>query len=399
MRHDSTRKREIRELETIAVAEEMLEIVMGNDNQKTRTSLDAFYDNISAQNLLLLVSSQRYLSPRNSVPKSKEFLQVVLPVLDESRWRQEIRMSKEAFKTLAQHLSQHKVFFNKAFLSQRPVELQLMVALYRLGGDGGSSSVGKISRRFGVSEGAVELYTRRSLAAILSLEQQLVKWPSEQEKMKTKKRIFDKSGFPNCVGFVDGTLIVLDKRPTLGGSDYYSHKSRYGLAAQVVCDDQRKILNIFAGFCGSAHDNRVFRNSRLGISPKEFFKNGEFILADSGYCSTMNVVSSYKKRPLAPLEREKEIFNKILASTRVVNEHCIGMLKGRFQCLRGLRVVIRNKRHHKKAVYYIRACAVLHNFLLDDYYDLDWNEENEDGDNEAATFDVMNDEQNESRNG
>ena len=187
---------------------------------------------------------------------------------------------------------------------------------------------------------------------------------------------------------------MLDKRPTMAGSDSFSHKSRYGLSAQVTCDDQRRITNIFAGFCGSAHDNRVFRHSRLNISPELFFKNGEYILADSGYTSTANVICCFKKRPLAALENDKEQFNKILASTRVVNEHCIGMLNNRFQCLKGLRVVIQNKDHHKRAVYYIRACAVLHNFLLNDFYDADWDEEDHvdnNVDDNPASFDVMRD--------
>ena len=293
MRNDTARKREIRELETFALAQEMVAIVFDDWNKDTREK-NGFNDDISAENLLMLVSSQRYLGPRLRVPKDHGFLHTVLLNLDEDRWRQEIRMSKEAFCHLADHLATNKVFHNRAFRQQKPIELQLMVALYRLGGDGRNASVGKISRHFGVAEGTVELYTRRSMAAILSLEKQLVKWPSAQEKLAIEERIFDKSGFPDCIGFVDGTLIVLDKRPTMAGSDYFSHKSKYGLSAQVVCDDQRKIINVFAGFCGSAHDNRVFRNSRLHISPDSFFRNGEYILADSGYTSTTNVVSCFK---------------------------------------------------------------------------------------------------------
>ena len=66
------------------------------------------------------------------------------------------------------------------------------------------------------------------------------------------------------------------------------------------------------------------------------------------------------------------------------------MLKGRFQCLKGLRVLIRDEQHHKKAVYYIRTCVVLHNFLLDDYYDDEWNgDEDVNDENNPASFDVM----------
>ena len=163
----------------------MVAIVFDDWNKDTREK-NGFNDDISAENLLMLVSSQRYLGPRLRVPKDHGFLHTVLLNLDEDRWRQEIRMSKEAFCHLADHLATNKVFHNRAFLQQKPIELQLMVALYRLGGDGGNASVEKISRRFGVAEGTVELYTRRSMAAILSLEKQLVKWPSAQEKLAIK---------------------------------------------------------------------------------------------------------------------------------------------------------------------------------------------------------------------
>ena len=377
----------------------MLALVYDNWDKKSNIH-NGFHDDLSAKNLLLHVCAQRYLGPRLRVPKDYGFLRMVLPYLDEDRWRQEIRMSKDAFCRLADNVATNKVFHNQAFLQQKPVELQLMVALYRLGGYGGNASIGKIASHFWIAEGTVELYTCRAMAAILSLEKQLVKWPNTQEKLAIKERIFEKAGFPNCIGFVDGTLVVLEKRPTMAGSDYFSHKSKYGLSTQVVCDDQRRIINVFAGFCGSAHDNRVFKHSRLHVSPDLFFQHGEYILADSGYTSTANVVSCFKKPPLASLNQEKEQFNKILASTRVVNEHCIGMLKGRFQCLKRLRVVIRDKHHHKRAVYYIRTCVVLHNFLLNDYYDEDWNEDEDVNDeNNPASFDVMKDSGEESVDG
>ena len=47
---------------------------------------------------------------------------------------------------------------------------------------------------------------------------------------------------------------------------------------------------------------------------------------------------------------------------RIRSEHAIGFLKGRFQSLKGLRVLISNKASHKFATYWIKACIVVHNF-------------------------------------
>jgi hypothetical protein len=44
-------------------------------------------------------------------------------------------------------------------------------------------------------------------------------------------------------------------------------------------------------------------------------------------------------------------------------EHTIGILKGRFQSLQGLRIVVDKTSGHLKACNWIQACIVLHNIL------------------------------------
>ena len=47
---------------------------------------------------------------------------------------------------------------------------------------------------------------------------------------------------------------------------------------------------------------------------------------------------------------------------RIRSEHAIGFLKGRFQSLRDLRVLIRDEKTHKSAVYWVVACIAIHSF-------------------------------------
>ena len=184
--------------------------------------------------------------------------------MDDERFKQEVRMSRMAFDRLLGRITTHKIYQNNSNCHQTPVHLQLLVTMYRLGCHGNGVSVGRVARRFGLSEGAVQVCTDRTIVAILSLEKELVTWPLTEEKKEMKRRIEDQSGFANCVGFVDGTLAVLETKPSLDGSDHHSRKSRYGLSVLIVCDDQRRIQYIFTGFCGSVHDNRVFKESQLG---------------------------------------------------------------------------------------------------------------------------------------
>ena len=66
-------------------------------------------------------------------------------------------------------------------------------------------------------------------------------------------------------------------------------------------------------------------------------------------------------------------FNTRVAKCRYVNEHCIGLLKGRFQLLRGMRTDISLKKGALFMILMIRCAGVLHNLLLNDT-DSDWNE-------------------------
>jgi len=47
---------------------------------------------------------------------------------------------------------------------------------------------------------------------------------------------------------------------------------------------------------------------------------------------------------------------------RIRSEHAIGFLKGRFQSLRDLRVLIQDEKTHKSAVYWVVACIAIHSF-------------------------------------
>lgn len=223
-----------------------------------------------------------------------------------------------------------------------------------------------------LTEGSVEAYTDRAIVAIMSLEKDFVAWPDVAERQLISRRIKRISRFPSCVGFIDGTLFPLEEKPSKDGEDYYSRKGRYGLAGLVVCDDQKRIRHIFTGWPGCAHDARVFENSFLALRPQDFFTGGQYLLADSGYTPSSTIIPCFKKLPNQRLSAGKIRFNKKVANIRVRVEHCIGILKARFQSLKSLRLRIENKRNVQRCILWIRACCILHNFLLTDPILKDW---------------------------
>ena len=234
-----------------------------NDSSDDYLSFSDDGPTLSVTFLKEAVLSQRYLSVRKNVPKQRKFEKFLMSI-DEDRFRQEIRMSRSAFDRLLDLIKLHNAYHNNSWHAQYPVQLQLLLTLHRLGCFGNGVNMGKVALCFGVSEGAARLFTHRTIVAILSLEKSLVCWPSSAEKTIIKKRIENQSEFPNCLGFVDGTLAVFESRPSLHGSDYSGRKNKYGSFMLIVCDDQRRIRYLFTGFCGSVHDNCVLKESKWG---------------------------------------------------------------------------------------------------------------------------------------
>ena len=70
------------------------------------------------------------------------------------------------------------------------------------------------------------------------------------------------------------------------------------------------------------------------------------------------------KIPLANREDNTE-FNYCVAVSRVRNEHCIGILKGRWASLKEVRIQLNKKDDMQRIVNWFTACVVLHNFLVD----------------------------------
>lgn len=165
---------------------------------------------------------------------------------------------------------------------------------------------------------------------------------------------------------MDETLLPLALQPALNGEDYFTCKGSYALNALICCDDRAKVMYALAGWPGSTHDNRVWTNSKLCRSPHTFFSQGQYLLGDSAFRASQLVVPPFKKLPDAALARDREFFNTKLTKIRIRTEHCIGLIKGRFQHFKGIRVVVRN-RHDLTRIIRLFLCAVtIHKLLVND---------------------------------
>ena len=276
------------------------------------------------------------------------------------------RMSRESFFLLLEQISETEEFSKKPKKKKhRPISYQLFVFLFRIGREGVSGGSGQVGSFFGIAKGSVNNYVRRCVRALLQLKDQVVYWPDKNERNEMRQRL-SALGFRHCVGIIDGTLVQLVFRPEAYHECYYSRKSMYCINVMIVCDDKKRIIYYNAGWPGSTHDNCVFRNSKLFYNRGKYFSQGEYLLGDSAYSASPVMVQAFKKQASqADLPPKHEYFNKCLAQTRIASEHCIGILKGRFMCMKKINIKLKDSREEvKEIVDMIGACAVLHNLLI-----------------------------------
>ena len=135
----------------------------------------------------------------------------------------------------------------------------------------------------------------------------------------------------------------------------------------IICDDQNRVLYFNAGWPGSTHDNRVFRNSDIFTNREDYFSEYEYLLGDSAYSASSVMVQAFKKdASTACLPGDKEFFNTALAQVRITSEHCIGMIKGRFRCMKRNNIKLKHsKQEVKELVELIGACLTMHNLLIE----------------------------------
>ena len=369
MPRKTLRKRIIEELQSVV-----------NRRRKYRMMRLKFDDDNSLEDMIDLhylkklkhVSSRRYLDgSRLTYRKRTNFdwddcLNENSQNYNDNEFLYTFRMNRESFKIIVNLIKDNQVFHKVGKKKQRPVEHQLLVFLFRIGKRGSAGSHKYVAQHFGIGVGTVKSYVDQVVKALVSLKDDFVYWPDENERDEMKARL-SLQGWPDCVGIIDGTHVGLETKPLKYHECYFNRKSFYSINVTIVCDDRGKIIYFYAGWPGTTHDNRVFRNSDLYKNYKNYFRKNEHLLGDSAYSNSRIMVQSFKKtKGTTNLTYEKEFFNTKLASVRIKSEHCIGILKSRFPCLKTINVCICHGNPEVKFIVdLVGACSVLHNILLE----------------------------------
>ncbi|MBW0488287.1 hypothetical protein O181_028002 [Austropuccinia psidii MF-1] len=275
-------------------------------------------------------------------------------------FKQSMRTSKEGFHFIYNKIKDHQVFKNSSNSKQVPISHQLALTLERLGSNGNAGSVGKFARNFNVGRGTVISISRRVLEAINSYEKYYIQWPNQNRRYEISQ-VMRQEGFEECVGFIDGTNFPLYQKPAWQGEVFFDRKKVYSINAQILCDCDKNITAIIAGWPGSCADAMVYRNMGIYRNPRRFFDKGQYLLLDSAYPLTDHLLPAFKA-PASNLQINSD-FNFCLAKSRVRNKHTIGILKGRWASLKQMRLQLNGQEDINLYVAWIKACCILHNML------------------------------------
>ena len=328
---------------------------------------DSEEDEIDNQMLgwIRVVQSSRYINQCKNFVFNQSRFNHLLHEIRESRFQKLFRVTRSSFNRIVDLLGDSIEFKSTpGKLSKAPIAHHLLVLLYFLGTNGNACSNEHMASFFDIGSGTIASYVARGLNAVAKLRDTFIFWPNHIEACAISKRIETLWGFRHCIGFIDGTLFPFETKPTLHGEDYYSRKGCYAVAGQVICDDRGLVRDIYVGWPGSTHDNRVWRNCKIHKQSENYFSKQQYLLGDSAYKPCGCIIPAFKNLPNQRMPRWKEEFNTKLATARIKAEHCIGMLKGRFQYLKRIRKLMDGKVAMSSVIKIIVVSTILHNFLI-----------------------------------
>ncbi|XP_051203383.1 protein ALP1-like [Lolium perenne] len=235
---------------------------------------------------------------------------------------------------------------------------------------GSPQSVTQVQNRFKRSRETINRKFAEVLYCVNQLAGDIIK-PIDPQFPIVHERLRDSRFTPHfngAIGAIDGTHIPV----IVPAVDIVNHVGRLGYPTQnvmAVCDFDLRFTSIVAGWPGSVHDTRIFKDTLLKFEAN--FPHpppGRYYLVDSGYPNQDGYLSPYtgtkyhlpEFRLAGPPSGKQEIFNHAHSSLRNAIERAFGVLKQKWRILHGI-----SSYPIEKQTKIIIACLALHNFIRD----------------------------------
>ncbi len=138
----------------------------------------------------------------------------------------------------------------------------------------------------------------------------------------------------------------------------------WSIICLVINDLKRKVCAYLAGFPGSVHDNRLWRNMRPYQKEDEYFSPTEYIICDTAFEPSPFCIPVFSTDIGFVQLAGKQLSNHTLSKPHASSEHTRkGQVPG---ALRKVNFLLTNEtRSMKKITMYIDCATILNNMLID----------------------------------
>ena len=215
---------------------------------------------------------------------------------------------------------------------------------------------------FGPKKSTISAIVEEVANALCKRSREFIRMPTRGEMRILAEKNEEIFGIKNMPIAVDGCQIELGERPKerelpprTKCQNFWSRKMFHSLNVQIIGDANQRIRDVDAGWPGSTHDSRVWKNSEAKAILER--QRTYTVAGDSAYPISRILVKKYANADTD----QKKAFNRALSGLRTrASENIFGMLKMRYRILRnkmylGLRV-------SRKVVV---ALACLYNLAID----------------------------------
>ena len=114
------------------------------------------------------------------------------------------------------------------------VEQQVMIAL-RFYGSGSHLQV--VGDTMGFDKSTVSRVIDRVTDSLVAMKDDFISWPDNQRKNVIRAGFYEKAGFPNVVGCIDGTHIRITG-PSIDEPAFVNRKGFHSINVQAICDHE-----------------------------------------------------------------------------------------------------------------------------------------------------------------
>ncbi|XP_067869160.1 putative nuclease HARBI1 [Heterodontus francisci] len=180
----------------------------------------------------------------------------------------------------------------------------------------------------GISQSATHRCIKEVTNVLFRHANDFIYLPVDQGRQAARSAAFGTiAGFLRVLGVIDHSWPLELCGPAV--FVFVNRKDFHSLNVQLVCDHRRRMMHVCVHCPGTCHDSYILRNSQLPAVFKEPAEVDKWILGDKGYplCTCLMTPMVH---PQSPAE---ERYNAAYASTRVITEHTIGILKMKSLCL------------------------------------------------------------------